>query len=420
MIDFIINTKSLTAGGLVIRGTATTNHLDKHGESITISPNAFKQSYKKFIDKGGKIMAEHGFERKYGNRQLGNVLNMEYAPEDYSIDSPKPLEMKIDVVANITDQELIQDILANKKTSFSLNWKTLNWLTNQKTKQRIDTEVEINELTVTGDPANPKAKFTVVTDEELAKQYKLGERVKVFDTIGNVKTVYVDNDNHYYVDVEFEDEIVNMKTASKIPFELINKKSKNYGCVMAKYKDDILNPLTKIIRKEDLYVDPNDPIKDGIEKNPHTTLLYGLLPSVTKEQIENVLFASQDWTNVFTLVGTYNTKINPKCIGVTIFEKDDYDVLVLEMADERFNKANELLKTLPYESEYPDYIAHTTLAYLQKGNAEGYRESIKEIAKNISFNIESIIFSSAEQNREYTVLQPYRVNIKSKYKVNIL
>ena len=98
MIDFIINTKSLTTGGLVIRGTATTNHLDKHGESITISPNAFKNAYKSFIDKGGKIMAEHGFERKYGNRQLGNVLNMEYSPEDYSIDSPKPLEMKIDVL----------------------------------------------------------------------------------------------------------------------------------------------------------------------------------------------------------------------------------------------------------------------------------------------------------------------------------
>jgi len=240
MIDFIINTKSLTTGGLVIRGTATTNHLDRHGESITISPNAFKNAYKSFIDKGGKIMAEHGFERKYGNRQLGNVLNMEYAPEDYSIDSPKPLEMKIDVVANITDEELIQDILANKKTSFSLNWKTLNWLVNQKTKQRIDTEVIINELTVTCYPSNPKAKFSVVTDESLAKQYKLSERVKVFDTIGNVKTVYVDNNNHYYVDVEFEDEIINMKTVSKIPFESLDTYTVN---IIPKYKVNIKSEI---------------------------------------------------------------------------------------------------------------------------------------------------------------------------------
>ncbi len=221
MIDFIFNIKSVKHNSLIISGKATTNHLDRHGESITISPNAFYQAKKAFLDKGGKMLAEHGMDRKYGSRTVGRVINMEYSPKEYSIDSPKPLDMSIDVVAELTDPNIIEDVLSNKKGAFSLAWKTKNWLVNQKTKQRIDTEVEFNELTVTSDPANRKATFHVVTDEALAKQYKLGKTVKVYDTLANVKCVFTDELGHYFVDVEFVDEIVNVKTASKIPFEAV-------------------------------------------------------------------------------------------------------------------------------------------------------------------------------------------------------
>jgi hypothetical protein len=245
MIDFILNIKSIKKDSIIISGIATSNRLDAHGESITISPNAYKTAITEYNKKDGKVYDNNhnpvglviAYEHepidhekqifttnniKNSKKIRGMTLETEYYPKDYTIDSPQVLKMAIKFVAEIWDQELIKDIIERRVSKASLNWKTLNWLINSKTKQRIDTEVQLNELSLVRVPANPDAVFSVVTDESLAKQYKLGERVKVFDTIGNVKTVYVDSDNHYYVDIEFEDEIINIKTASKIPFELLD------------------------------------------------------------------------------------------------------------------------------------------------------------------------------------------------------
>jgi hypothetical protein len=123
--------------------------------------------------------------------------------------------MKIGVVALITDPEAVKDVLSGKLDAFSLRWTTTDYLINKKTNQRIDTHIKIEELTITDNPANPEATFSVVTDQDIAKQYKLGEKVEVFDTIANVKSLYTDG-LEYYADLEFEGEIVNLKTANKI------------------------------------------------------------------------------------------------------------------------------------------------------------------------------------------------------------
>ena len=86
MLDFIINIKALNQDGVVIYGTATANNRDKHGESITISPNAFEQAITEYLKVGGKMLVDHGFGKKYGPKIIGKVLNAEYSPKDYSID----------------------------------------------------------------------------------------------------------------------------------------------------------------------------------------------------------------------------------------------------------------------------------------------------------------------------------------------
>lgn len=244
MIDFIINSKSVTSDGLVITGQASTNKRDKHNESITISPNAFKNALGPFLKKGGKMLAEHGFEPKYGKRIVGKVLNMEYWPKEYSIDSPNMLKMSLNAVALLTDKDIIQDVLSGQKDSFSLNWITKSWLVNQKTKQRIDTDIQINELTITRNPANTEAKFTIVKDDDLIKQYKLGEKVEIYDTIASIKSLYVDEKGKYYVDLDFDDEIVNIKSANKVPVSFLNKKTVS----IPKFKTNIKKKMDNYIQ----------------------------------------------------------------------------------------------------------------------------------------------------------------------------
>jgi hypothetical protein len=72
------------------------------------------------------------------------------------------------------------------------------------------------------------------------------------------------------------------------------KESTGYklGCVMVEVPVKNWNEITSIINKDDLYEVEGE--KYGIQENPHLTLLYGLKPNITKEQVEQVLEKSVD------------------------------------------------------------------------------------------------------------------------------
>jgi len=201
-IDFIINQKTSSKNSLIIAGTATTNSWDKgslyskKSESLTITPNAIKQAWKE-KSQGFPVLVDHGKGKEFGANQVGKWLSYVYEPSDYSLDSPNILKMKVKVICEITDSKAIQMIKENKLNCFSLSWKTLNWLVNEKTGQRIDTEIEITELTLTANPANPEATFTVVTDDSLLEQFNFnnetrlkGKKVKVDAVLENAKMFY--------------------------------------------------------------------------------------------------------------------------------------------------------------------------------------------------------------------------------------
>lgn len=220
-----INEKSYTERStLVIVGTATSNRFDRDNESITISPNAWKQAFYEYVDGDGKVYDDKrnalglkiiGEHQKWsgGDRQLGLTLLAIYTPDNYEIDSPDILDMKIKIVAEISDPEAIELINKGIWGALSLNWGTYTYLINPKTNQRIDTSVILHELSLVRMPANPDAQLKVVTDNDLLQQY---QKVKAFGELATVKNMYYGEDDNIYVDLEYDNTIVNHKSASGI------------------------------------------------------------------------------------------------------------------------------------------------------------------------------------------------------------
>ena len=197
---------------LIISGSAMTADRDRHLESICISPRAFQKGSREFLSGSTPLLVDHGFENKYGSNVIGKVISLDYEPKDYNIDSPDRLDMKLKALAVVTDLMVIQDVLSGLYDAFSLRWLINSWLVNGKTNQRIDTDIEIVELSITGDPANLNTTFEVVTDDKLIEQY---QREEMFGQKVSIKSMYRSAAGEYFADLEF-DTLESMKSMNKV------------------------------------------------------------------------------------------------------------------------------------------------------------------------------------------------------------
>lgn len=166
------------------------------------------------------------------------------------------------------------------------------------------------------------------------------------------------------------------------------------GCVMLyfdidkTYKKNILDQ----IKKEDLYVgSKGDKDKYGIEDEDHITILYGILPDVPDNDVEEIC-------NQFKI-----PKL--KFTGISSFDNDDYDVLKFDIDSDDLIRYNKMLKKLPYENDYPVYHAHSTICYLLKGKAKEYIELFKDIEEPTVDNF-SIKYSKPDGTKKtYNIKQ---------------
>lgn len=138
-----------------------------------------------------------------------------------------------------------------------------------------------------------------------------------------------------------------------------------FGCAMMYFDNPRIKEITDKIEEDDVYIDDEDP-SYGIEKDPHVTLLYG----IHDEEVEpNEVFEKMDECEL------------PKTLkleNVSMFKGDKYDVLKFDVNEELLNKINNKLCELPYSTDYPEYHAHSTIAYLKKGTGEKYCDMFKE------------------------------------------
>jgi len=155
----------------------------------------------------------------------------------------------------------------------------------------------------------------------------------------------------------------------------------DYGCVMGffptgKYWDSITN----IVKKEDLYLDKDDD-SYGLEDEPHITLLYGLHSDIPDSDVEDIVKEFKAPTLILN--------------EISVFENENFDVLKFDVHHDALIDMNKKLTTLPYTTDYPNYKAHTTIAYVKPGLGKKYAIKID----GIEVIPEKIVYSKVDGSK---------------------
>lgn len=134
-----------------------------------------------------------------------------------------------------------------------------------------------------------------------------------------------------------------------------NSKPRSYSCLMLDCTDfkKHLKVIQDGIQKEDLY----DEEGYGLEKEPHITVLYGIHeqdPTTVKQSLHLI-------------------PVEYELTGLSLFENDKYDVLKCSVKSKDLKALNkQCCENLEFTNDYPDYIPHLTVAYLNPGAGKKY------------------------------------------------
>lgn len=134
----------------------------------------------------------------------------------------------------------------------------------------------------------------------------------------------------------------------------------DFGCVMVYFDHPLLKAIHKLIDKDHIYTGKaNDKRSYGLEKEQHTTLLYGL----HDEEVEVDDVFKRAVPNEFKPLRLHN---------VSCFNNAEYDVLKFDVDAKWLGQCNKKLRKLPHTNEYPDYHPHATIGYIKPGKGKEY------------------------------------------------
>ena len=142
------------------------------------------------------------------------------------------------------------------------------------------------------------------------------------------------------------------------------------------------------VSDEDLYTDDDD---KGREDNPHITLLYGIVAQEPDEVIE--------------LLSSEKGSVKAKLGKVSLFENsDDYDVVKIDVESEDLTRLHDrIADNIKYESDFPEYKPHVTIAYVTRGSGNLYSGSSEFEGTEMSFD--EVVFSSPDGERTLIALK---------------
>jgi len=136
----------------------------------------------------------------------------------------------------------------------------------------------------------------------------------------------------------------------------------SYGIAMATFNfpnwEEVLNEIDEndLINEED---------KKVIEEEPHVTILYGLHDDIDMKKVGEI------FENI--------KPINAKVMNVSLFENKDFDVVKFGIESNELLILHEWLKhSFDYTSDFPDYNAHATIAYVNPGEGKKYVDELTE------------------------------------------
>ncbi len=187
-------------------------------------------------------------------------------------------------------------------------------------------------------------------------------------------------------------ELLNSVNESKVKKDA--KRELSYGCVMLYFDFPEMSDIHKMIDKSDIYIKEGY----GLEKIPHTTLLYGL----HDDEIEDETLIFDKVNDILEPVKSKSddSKIVLKLSNVSLFE-NEYDVLKFEVSSQSniLKKCNKTLcDNFPYTTDYPIYKPHCTIAYLNKGCGTKYVKLLKD--KEYEVVAKKIIYSRPDKTKK--------------------
>lgn len=139
---------------------------------------------------------------------------------------------------------------------------------------------------------------------------------------------------------------------------MVNK----YGCLMLYFVNNEIKGIQAQIDKEDIYKEEGYGLTPSNEA--HVTICYGFDPD---EKANTIINEFKDFKFTDLKIGKISKFSNPK-----------FDVLKYDIESDRLNEANKLcMKRFDITTDYPDYHAHSTIAYLKPNTADKYIEMFK-------------------------------------------
>lgn len=176
-----------------------------------------------------------------------------------------------------------------------------------------------------------------------------------------------------------------IKSFKQFVTSLFEKKSEgyDYGCAMVYFNFPRMNEIHEMIDPADVYVSDSDKTF-GLEKEPHTTLLYGLhSPEIEDSKIVEICKAHT--------VGTMTLH------NASLFENADFDVLKFDVENPVLAEINSKLSELPHTTNFPDYHPHTTIAYLKSGMGKKYTEKFANERYEVTPN--KLVYSKPDNSK---------------------
>lgn len=166
----------------------------------------------------------------------------------------------------------------------------------------------------------------------------------------------------------------------------------DYAIVEAIYRADLNRQILEFIHEK---IEPEDvsqgPEGTGKEAKPHITILYGI-----KEH-------TPDTQKIQQVIQNHPAMNSVRWVGLDKFESSAYDVLIIKIdspaGQELFKDFNNIYPDSM--NSYPEYIPHTTLAYLKKGTADKYIEEFSQAFVDGSVPIQWIRFSFNDDNTDF-------------------
>lgn len=138
-----------------------------------------------------------------------------------------------------------------------------------------------------------------------------------------------------------------------------SKKKYPYGCSMLYFDFPDMKIIHDEIEEDDIFEGEDQ----GLETEPHVTLLYGLHSDEIDDQ--KVLDISSKGIKSLGLG------------NVSLFENEKYDVLKFDVEGPFLHDINKELTKLPHTTDFPDYHPHCTIAYLKPGTGKKYTKQFK-------------------------------------------